>query len=179
MSREEATNLPIITKMPVIEPQLWQTLCDEMNRSGDGYFRLLGAKLARKNPQHREAYERALREAKSPGTPDATSAIVLLVLRALEMQAKNDGYQLPQIPSPINPLPALREFIPQAEGEELKLINIAYDKLLKTNPAIGEIVNYIVLGAPDMILKIATESQAKRGAVYAFYGVKAVIPRLE
>lgn len=34
------------------------------------------------------------------------------------------------------------------------------------------------VGAPDDLLRIVTERQAKRGAVYAFYGVKAVILRL-
>lgn len=52
------------------------------------------------------------------------------------MQAKSEGNHLPQIPSPINPLPALRGFILLAQGDESRLIDIAYDEILKTNPII-------------------------------------------
>jgi len=177
MRSEEAKNLPIITKMPIVKPETWRTLNGEWERDVEGYLLSLGADFANANPQHKEVYENALRDARFSEVPDATSATVLLVLRALDMQAKSDGYQLPQIPSPINPLPALREFIPRAQGKALKLINIGYDELIKTNPVIGEIVQDISAGAPNETLRITTETQAKRGAVYAFYGVKAVIPK--
>lgn len=179
MTSEEAKSLPIVTEMPIIKPKVWQILLNERENGGERYFWSLGADLVKANPQHREAYEEALRDPRPSETPDATSATVLLVLRALDMQAKSDGHQLPQIPSPINPLPALREFIPRAQGEESKLIDIAYDDLLKKNPIIGEIVLDMGVGAPDEFLRIATETQAKRGAVYAFYGVKAIISRLK
>lgn len=175
MFNEKAKGLPIIVEMPIIKPQVWQTLRNEWEHGGEKYFWSLGANLVKANPQHRKAYEEAIREARHPNTPDATSATVLLVLRALDMQAKSDGYQLPQIPSPIDPLPALKEFIPRAQGEESILIAIAYRELLKTNPTIGEIVRDMGVGAPDEFLRIITETQAKRGAVYAYYGVKAAI----
>ena len=179
MSSEEVKSLPIATEMPIIKSQVWQTILKEREHGKEGYFWSLGADLARANPQHREAYEEALRDPRPSETPDATSATVLLVLRALDVQAKSDGYQLPQVPSPINPLPALREFIPRAQGDESKLIDIAYNELLKKNPVIKDIVQDMGVGAPDELLRIATETQAKRGAVYAFYGVKAVISRLK
>lgn len=175
MSAEEAKGLPIITRMPVIKPEVLHVLRVEREQSGETYFWLLGANLVRAHPQHKKTYEQALRNPKPPEAPDATSAAVLLVLHALDMQAKNDGFQLPPIPSPINPLPALREFMLRVQGVESKLIDLAYDELLKTNPVIGEIVHDIGVGAPDQFLRIATERQAKRGAVYAFYGVKSLI----
>lgn len=175
MSKEEVASLPIITEMSIIKPQIWQSLRNERENGGEGYFWSLGANFVRANPQHGEAYGEALRETKPPEAPDATSATVLLVLRALDMQAKNDGFKLPSIPSPINPLPALKDFILRANGDESRLIDIAYDDLLRANPVIGEIVRDITSGAPDELLRIATEAQAKRGAVYAFYGVKAAI----
>ena len=179
MDSEKARGLPVVTEMPIITSQIWQSLLREMEAGGDGYFWSLGADLTRANPEHREAYEEALRNSKPSEVPDATMATVLLVLRALDLQAKADGYQLPEIPSPIDPLPALQKFILRAQGEEFKIIDIAYEELLKENPVIGEIVLDMGVGAPDELLRIATETQAKRGAVYAFYGVKAVIPRMK
>lgn len=179
MLSEEAKSLPTIAEMPVITPKVWETLRSEMDHGGGGekFFWSLGADFVRVNPQHRKTYEETLKNARPSETPDATAAVVLLVLRALDMQAKNDGFQLPEIPNPINPLPALRKFIPQSQGEEWKLIDAAYNELLRMNPVVGEIVHDIAAGAPDEVLRIMTETQAKRGAVYAFYGIKAVIPR--
>jgi hypothetical protein len=177
MTKEQgAENLPIITKMPIINPEVWETLYSQTGQ-GKNFYWLLGSDLVKANPQHRQAYEETLREGKSPETPDATSAVVLLVLRALDIQAKNDGHRLPEIPNPIDPLPALREFIPHAKGSESELIDIAYNEILKTNPVIGEIVQDIAKGAPDELLKIATERQGKRAVMYAYYGVKSVIPK--
>ncbi len=175
MSTEEAKRLPIITRMPVIKPEVLLAIRDEREHGGETYFWLLGADLARGHSQHREIYEQALRDPNPPEAPNATMATVLLILHALDMQAKNDGFQLPDIPSPINPRPALREFIPRSNGTELGLIDVAYEEVLKTNPVIGDIVKEMEIGAPDELLRIMTETQAKRGAVYAFYGVKAVI----
>lgn len=177
MSRSEKDKkLPIIRKMPIIQQKVLDALRVEMDQGGDNYYWGLGAKIAEGNPQHREAYEKSKQE-KPPETPDATKGIVLLVWRALEMQAENDGYRLPEVPSPISPLPALRKFIPQAKGSAVELIDIAYNELLKTNPLIENIVQDIVTGAPDQFLQVITEAQAKRGAVFAFYGVKAAIPK--
>lgn len=174
---EETKRLPVITRMPVVTPGILQALREERGHGGETYFWSLGADLARGHSQHRETYEQALRNPTPPETPDATSATVLLVLHALDMQAKNEGYQLPEIPSPINPLPALREFIPRSNGTELGLINIAYTELIRTNPVLGDIVKDIEIGAPDEPLRIMTETQAKRGAVYAYYGVKSILPK--
>jgi hypothetical protein len=179
MSREEFGSLPVIKRMPIVKSETWRTLRDESDKGGSSYFWSLGANLVRKNPEHRELYEEVLRDGRPPETPDATNATVLLILRILGMQANKDGYQLPQIPSPINPLPALREFIPRGDGTEFGLIDVAYGELIRTNPVIGEIVEDMGTGAPDEPMRIVSIRQAKRGAVYAFYGVKAVIPRTE
>ncbi len=177
MTNEEAKSLPIIRKMPVISLEVWQTIRKELDQSGERYYWSIGADLVKTSPEHKDAYEEALRDTKPPEIPDATMATVLLVLRALEVQARNDGYQLPEIPSPINPLPALGEFIPRSKGKMSTLIDIVYGELVRDNPVYGDIVRDMSIGAPDEVLRITTESQVKRGIVYAFYGVRAVIPR--
>lgn len=175
MLGEKDKGIPIIKEMPIVKPNIWEVIRNEMRDVGEKYYWLVGSDLVKANPQHRVSYEEALRDATPNETPDATRAILLLVLKSLDMQAKSDGFQLPKIPVPMSPAPALREFIPRAQGEEWRLIDIAYGEILRTNPVIGEIVDYIAMGAPDEILRIATETQGKRGAVYAFYSIKAAI----
>lgn len=171
MFSEEAKSLPVITEAPVIKAETWDKLRIEMEQGGYQYFWSLGAKMVANNPQHRLAYEEALRS-DPPETPDATRAMVLLVLRVLDMQAKNDGYRLPEIPSPINPRPALRYHMAISNNIS-ELIDIAYADILRTNPVIGSIVDFMAKGAPDELLQIATERQGKVGSVYAYFGVKS------
>lgn len=175
MSVEETNKLPTITSMPVVKPEVQESLRLEREQGGEQYFWSLGASLVRGHAQHRDSYEQALRDPKQPEAPDATSAAVLLVFHALDIQAKNEGYQLPEIPSPIDPLPALKELIPISNDSELGLIEVAFQEILKTNPVIGGIVKDMEVGAPDEPLRIMTETQAKRGAVYAYFGIKSAL----
>ena len=174
MSPEEGKTLPLITSMPVVKPEVLETIRGERQQGTGNYFLMLGANLARENPQQRKAYEDALR-AEPPKTPDATSAAVLLVLRALYLQARDDGFRLPEIPREINPSPALMRLWPQSDRTEFGVISVAYEDLLRKNPVIGEILQDIEEGAPDELLRIMTETQAKRGAVYAYYGIMSLI----
>ena len=174
MTAEGPRTLPIITRMPVIKPEVLETLRVERQQGGERYFWSLGATFAHENPQHREGYQEAVRNG-SATTPDATSGTVLFVLHALELQAQSEGFQLPQIPRSIDPTPALRGFMRRSDGTDLDVINMAYDELVRTNPVIGDIVREMQVGATDELLRIMTETQAKRGAVYAFYGVKSLL----
>ncbi len=174
MAPEGPRTLPIIIRMPIIKPEVLETLRVEREQGGERYFWSLGAAFAEENPQHRMGYEEAVRTGPST-TPDATSGTVLFILRALELQARNDGFQLPQMPRSIDPSPALRGFMRRSDGTDLDAINMAYDELIRTNPVIGDIVKEIQVGVPDELLRIMTKTQAKRGAVYAFYGVKSLL----
>ncbi len=174
MEPSEPKDLPFITRMPIIKPEVLDMLRAERERAGRGYFWRVGAEFVRENPSQAEAYKDALR-AEPPTTPDATSAAFLWVWQALEVQARMDGFRLPQMPKTVNPSPALRDFMRRSDGTDLHVINMAYDALLKINPVVGDIVREIQIGAPDELLRIMTETQAKRGAVYAYYGVEILI----
>lgn len=178
--REAKEDLPVITQMPIVSSETWEALCVEMKQK-EKFFLSLGADLVRENPQHRKSYEETLRNGNSPSEiPDVTNAVALLIWRALDIQAKRDGYQLPEIPNPVNPLSALVEFIPQIRSKEweLDLIDIAYNEILRTNPVIGEIVNVIAeVIAPDKIFRVSPEMQGKQGAVHLFYGVKSAMTK--
>lgn len=144
MSNEDVSSLPVIREMPIVDAETWRALREEMGRGDveDYFLGKIGGEFVKANPAQREVYESVLRDAEPretddlgvPKDPDLTSATVLTVWRVLNMQARKNGYQLPQLPSAINPLPALREFIPRASGSELRLMDIAYRELLRAEP---------------------------------------------
>ena len=49
MSAEKAKGLPIITRMPVVKPEVLSALRTEREQDGEAYFWSLGADLARKH----------------------------------------------------------------------------------------------------------------------------------
>lgn len=180
MSENDPTkDLSVIREMPVVSKKTWERLRSQFRADQKGTMLWsIGADIVRKNPDHKEAYEEALRDTERPEFPDATSGIFLLVHEALKMQAEEEGHKLPELSSPVNPMPALREFMPRIRNRqewEIELMDIAYGEILNTNPIIGEIINYIAAGAPDEFLRATTEAQGKRGAVYAYYVNKSAI----
>jgi hypothetical protein len=172
---EDARRLPVITTMPVIQSSVIDDIKNTERQTGvTDYLWTLGASFARQNPQHIESYDAAFLNPQPPEEISATPATVLIVLRALEMQATNDGYRLPEIPCPIDPSPALTKFF-QTSKTESEIIEQAYDAMIDINPEIESIIQYIMEGAPSDLARIITRRTAIIGAVYAYYGVKSLL----
>lgn len=171
---ERKKSLPLIQEMPTIRPETWEAVWQQFSRHGEAYGFILQSEFAKDNPNQREAYRKMLAEEPyREWTPNATSFGFLITWEALRREASRLGARLPDLPSKVNPVPALEQLRPEVRQNPRGILRLAFSEIRRVSPTVEAIVERAAQGAPTRRLKQQTRAQMIEGIVYAYFGVKS------